>query len=107
MAKEGKLICNCGGYFEDKQHNFDSFATEAAVCNKCGHVTLSREQAEEYIKLKRMHQCVDSERKVIRIGNSFGLTLPEQLKEFGTKVGDKVKITALSSNSFKIELCAK
>lgn len=73
-------------------------------CPKCGFTTLTKEQAQQYVRLRQLHQIVDNERKIIRIGNSVGFTLPEGLKEFGIKVGKKVRTEALGTNSFKVEL---
>ena len=104
MAKERKIKCDCGEFFIEKKTRFDHFETEAMVCPKCNYTTLTKEQAEKYSKLKQLHQIIDAERKIIKIGNSMGLTLPERLEDFGAKVGKKVKIEALSPNSFKVEL---
>ncbi|MDO8741500.1 MAG: hypothetical protein Q7J54_08120 [Candidatus Woesearchaeota archaeon] len=104
MAKERKIKCDCGGYFEEKTTVFDNFETEAMVCPKCGFTTLTKEQAEKYAKLKQLHQIMDAERKIIKIGNSMGLTLPDALHEFGAKVGKKIRIEALTAHSFKVEL---
>ncbi len=104
MAKERKIKCDCGGYLKEETTVFDSFKTEAMVCPKCGFTTLTKEQAEKYAKLKQLHQIVDAERKIIRIGNSMGLTLPDRLQEFGAKVGKKIKTEALTPHSFKVEL---
>ena len=104
MAKERKIRCDCGEYLVEKRTKFDDFETQAMVCPKCSFTTLTKEQAEKYVKLKQLHQIMDAERKIIKIGNSMGLTLPEGLQEFGAKVGKKVKIEALSLISFKVEL---
>ena len=104
MAKERKIRCDCGTLLEAKQALFEGFETEAMVCPKCGFITLTREQAQQYVKLKQLHQIVDAERKIIRIGNSMGFTLPDGLKEFGAKVGGRVKTEALGEKSFKVEL---
>ena len=104
MAKERKIKCDCGEFLIGKKVKFDHFETEAMVCPKCDFVTLTKEQAEKYVKLKQLHQIIDSERKIIKIGNSMGLTLPDRLQEFGAKVGKKVKTEALSPKSFKVEL---
>ena len=104
MAKERKIKCDCGGYFEKKTIVFDSFETEAMVCSKCNFTTLTKEQALKYAKLKQLHQIIDAERKIIKIGNSMGLTLPDGLQEFGAKVGKKIKTEALTAHSFKVEL---
>lgn len=104
MAKERKIKCDCGEFLVEKKIKFDNFDTEAMVCPKCNFTTLTKEQAEKYAKLKQLHQIIDAERKIIRVGNSMGLTLPDRLQEFGAKIGKKVKTEALTPNSFKVEL---
>ena len=104
MAKERKIKCDCGEFLKEKGTRFDNFETEAMVCPKCNFTTLTKEQADEYVKLKQLHQVIDADRKIIKIGNSMGLTLPDRLKDFGAKIGKKVKIEALDSKSFKVEL---
>ena len=102
--KKKKIKCDCGEFLVEKCIIFNKFETKAMVCPKCNFTTLTKEQAERYAKLKQLHQIVDAERKIIKIGNSMGLTLPDSLQDFGAKVGKKVKIEALSPKSFKIEL---
>jgi len=104
MAKERKIKCDCGKFLVVKKTKFDDFETEAMVCPKCDFTTLTKEQAMEYVKLKQLHQIIDAERKIIKIGNSMGFTLPDALKTFGVKVGKKVKTEALGVKSFKVEL---
>lgn len=104
MVKERKIKCDCGGFLAEGITKFEHFETEAMVCPKCNFTTLTREQAERYAKLKQLHQIIDAKRKIIKIGNSMGLTLPDGLQDFGAKVGKKVKIEAISPKSFKVEL---
>src|SRR3989344_543095 len=104
MADKRKITCDCGGHLENKIVEFDSIKTEAMVCSKCNFTTLTKEQAQKYVKLKQLHSILDAERRIIKIGNSMGLTLPDQLQEFGVKVGKKIRIEALTSSSFKVEL---
>ena len=104
MAKERKIRCDCGTLLEKREASFGSFGTEAMVCPGCGFITLTKEQAERYARLKQLHQIIDAERRIIRIGNSMGFTLPDSLKCFGVKVGKKVRTEALGANSFKVEL---
>ena len=104
MAKERKITCDCGSILKERKVSFDHFEIEAMVCPNCHFTTLTKEQAEKYAKLKLFHQLIDAERKIIRIGNSMGLTLPDRLQEFGAKVGKKVKTEALTHHSFKVEL---
>ncbi len=42
------------------------------------------------------------ERKVIKIGNSMGLTLPDRLKEVGIHIGQKVKIEPVNDHSLNL-----
>ena len=104
MADKRKMTCECGGHLEKKIVEFDSVKTEAMVCPKCSFITLIKEQAQKYVKLKQLHSILDAERRIIKIGNSMGLTLPDQLQEFGVKVGKKVRIEALTPSSFKVEM---
>lgn len=104
MAKERKIKCDCGTILIEKKTTFDHIETEALVCPQCNFVTLTKEQAQKLVRLRQLHQLMDAERKIIKIGNSMGLTLPDGLHEFGVKVGKKVKIEALTAHSFKIEL---
>ena len=104
MAKERKIKCDCGKFLIEKRTKFEHFETEAMVCPRCKFTTLTKEQAEKYARLKQLHQIIDAERKIIKIGNCMGLTLPDSLQDFGAKIGKKVKIEALDSKSFKIEL---
>ncbi|MBI2143670.1 hypothetical protein HYU17_00770 [Candidatus Woesearchaeota archaeon] len=102
MANERKIRCDCGGLMEAKHARFEGFETKAMVCPKCSFTTLTKEQAHQYVKLKQMHRIVDAERRIIRIGNSMGFTLPDGLKEFGIKVGKRIRIEALGPDSFKV-----
>ncbi|MBU2639784.1 MAG: hypothetical protein KKG75_03720 [Nanoarchaeota archaeon] len=104
MANERKIRCDCGGYLKERTIDFDSVKTKAMVCSKCNFTTLTKTQAKEYIRLKQLHQIIDAERKIIKIGNSMGLILPDRLREFGVKIGTKVKTEATTPKSFKINL---
>ncbi len=103
MVKERKIKCDCGNFLEGTITKIGHIETEAMVCPNCHFTTLTKEQAEKYVLLKQFHQIVDGERKIIKIGNSMGVTLPEQLRSFGMKEGKKVRIEALSTTSFKVE----
>ena len=104
MAKERKIKCDCGEFLIESVAKFEHFETDAMVCPKCNFTTLTREQAEKYSKLKQLHKLIDADRKIIKIGNSMGLTLPDGLQDFGAKIGKRVKIEAISPKSFKVEL---
>lgn len=99
MGKKRKIICDCGNILEEKTADFEDIKTKAMVCPNCDYTTLTRSQAEDYIRLKELHDIIDSERNIIKVGNSMGLTLPEKMKTLGLKPGKKIKLEALSPNS--------
>ena len=103
MAKERKIKCDCGTYLEEREKVFDNLKTKLMLCPKCGFTTLTKEQARNFIKLKEMHQIIDAKRKIIKIGNSMGITFPDQLHEFGINIGKEIKTQALSAHSFEVE----
>ena len=53
---------------------------------------------------KSWQEDLEKERKIIRIGNSVGLTLPEKISKYGIKVGDSVRIEAIDEKTFKLSI---
>ncbi|MFH1848856.1 MAG: hypothetical protein ABH879_01585 [archaeon] len=104
MVKKGKIICDCGKVLEEKLTQVEGIGCNAMVCPHCGFLTLTKEQVTEYLKLKEMHEIIDSSRKVVRIGNSLGLILSEKLKRLGIRQGKIVKTEAMTANSFKVTI---
>ena len=104
MAKKWKVRCDCGKYFEEKKVSLQRIMTKAEVCPGCHKITLTHRQAKEYVRLLNLHDIIDSQKKVIKIGNSMGITLPDALRTFGVTVGKKLKIEAIDSKSFKVTL---
>ena len=104
MAKARQIKCDCGKTLMEKRAKIGHIETDAMVCPNCYFITLTKEQAEKYVVLKQIHDIMDSERKIIKIGNSMGVTLPDQLRSFGIKEGKKIRIEALSATSFKVEM---
>ena|SRR3989344_556314 len=104
MAQTRKLTCDCGKTLAEQQVSIDGISVKALVCPACHFTTLTKEQAVEFRKSLDMHHSIDQERRVIKVGNSMGITLPEKLKNFGITVGKKVKIEAIDEHSFKVEL---
>ena len=103
MVQKRKIRCDCGAYLAEQKAKFGAFETDALVCPRCHFTTLTREQAARYAQLKQLHLIIDENRKVIRIGNSMGMTFPDSLQDFGVKVGKKIKTEALGPTSFKVE----
>ncbi|MBI4141214.1 AbrB/MazE/SpoVT family DNA-binding domain-containing protein [Candidatus Woesearchaeota archaeon] len=104
MAHERKIKCDCGRFLEEKETRIEHIITGALVCPNCGFTTLTKEQAKMFQKRLELHNAVDQEKQIIKIGNSMGITLPEKLRDFGIKIGNKVKLEAINERSFKVEL---
>jgi ssDNA-binding Zn-finger/Zn-ribbon topoisomerase 1 len=51
--REIKLVCNCGSIMIEGKAKFQHLETEAMVCPKCNYTTLTRGQAEKYVKIIR------------------------------------------------------
>ncbi len=97
------MKCDCGKQLEEKETEIEHILTRAMVCPSCGFTTLTKNQAIHFRKLVEFHHVVDQERKIIQIGNSFGITFPEKFREFGISAGGTVRIEALNQKSIKVE----
>ncbi len=104
MDKKRTIKCDCGGKFQVQNKEFGGIFTEAMVCSKCGYTTLTQQQAEELTRLKKLQDVLEKERKIIKIGNSIGITFPESMKKFGIHKGQSVKIEPLDGHSFRISV---
>ena len=104
LDEKGTLKCDCGGTFVEQPYDFEGIPSEALVCDKCGHVTLTLQQAQRLAKLKEIHALLAGERTLIKIGNSIGLTLLPRLAEYGFKVGGKVKIVPKDEGRFEVSV---
>lgn len=94
--KNLKIRCDCGGTFAPQQQEIEGLEIEALVCSNCGFVTLTKEQAKQLMELRRMSEAIGKERKVIRIGNTYGVTFPPIL----VHQGQKVNIRPISPNKY-------
>ncbi len=102
MEKERTIVCDCGETLVSAQKEFDGLICKAMVCPGCEFTTLTKEQAEWLLRLKKLKSILSKERKVIKIGNSIGLTLPDKIKEMGVYIGQKVKINPVSNHSLSL-----
>ena len=91
------MKCNCGGKFSEENIVMEGLVTLALVCSSCGRLTFTKEQAISFAEKKENYAVID--RRVIRIGNSKGITLPENL---GLKVGKKVKLECLDKHNCRL-----
>ena len=100
-----KLICICGGTIEEGIVDYEGFSISGFTCNKCGEITFSPEQFKIVLQLKEVATKLNSKRKVVRIGNSLGITLPKAIKEIGVKEGSYIELKL--GNKKRIELLIK
>ncbi|MBI4016411.1 MAG: hypothetical protein HY363_01835 [Candidatus Aenigmarchaeota archaeon] len=102
MEKQRKeLRCNCDGYFEE-QIIQKEFYYPIMMCKKCGHRVFTVEQAKQYVRLDSIHEKLKRKRKIIRIGNALGVTLPKALENLGIKEGVLVSFQQLGKKSLKL-----
>lgn len=87
-----KIKCHCSGFFEEKTVEFEGFDVKGMKCNKCGEITFLPEQFKAVLALKELAKGIDSERKIIKIGNSLGFTLPKAVEGLGLKIGQKIQV---------------
>ena len=87
-----KIKCNCGGIFREATVEFEGFDIKALKCSKCGELTFTPEQFKKALLLKELAKEINSTRKVVKIGNSLGITLPKAAKQLGLKSGSKVEL---------------
>ena len=105
MEPRGKLKCfECNGEYVPKDVTLNGIKTEGLVCNKCKDTVFSQAQSKKYVGLFSLREATEAERKIIKIGGSMGITLPDMLKKFGVKVGRKVKLEDIDRKSIKITL---
>lgn len=95
--------CNCGGRIEESQTLVEGFLIDAFVCNKCGEVTLSPQSAKQLLKLRAEAEKIDSERKVVRIGNSIGVTLPPEAESIGFREGQLVDVHVIGERQILLK----
>ena len=98
MGKKRKVLkmrCDCGGSFKVGTQEFDGLEIDALVCPKCGSVMLTKDQAKRLMKLRQMMDSL-GKRKVVRIGNTCGVTFPAIL----VHPGQEVDIRPLMPNKY-------
>ncbi len=91
-----KMKCDCGGVFKESVEEIDGLETDVLKCFKCAFVTLTREQAKRLMKLRQMVDSIGKKRRVVRIGNTCGVTFPPIL----VHPGQQVDIRPISPNKY-------
>lgn len=96
------MRCNCGGIMKKDKAIFEGFMVEGFKCKECENITFTPDQMEEVLKLKEISKKTDTQRRIITLGHSLGITIPKKMKKIGAKVGAKAKIKVLGKNSVQI-----
>jgi len=106
MGTKRKVIkCECGGQFVEQCKEIEGITSPVMVCDQCEEMMFSLEQSKLYHKLRSIQILLkNDERKISKIGNSMGITLPVKLKELGFNVGKNFNLQILDENKIIIEL---
>ena len=96
------MKCNCGGVMKKDKVIFEGFLVEGFKCRECDNISFTPEQTGEVLKLKEFSENTNTERRIITLGHSLGITLPKKLGKIGAKVGAKAKIKVLGKNTVQI-----
>jgi hypothetical protein len=98
------IKCSCGGVFRKETVEFEGFDVEALKCSKCGEKTFTPVQFKKVLELRESAKEINSVRKIVRIGNSLGITLPKGIKGLGLKAGSKVKLRLENKKTIELAL---
>jgi len=99
---KSKLLCRCRGTIERKETFVEGFLLTADVCSKCGELGLPLESAKELLWLRDAAKNIDSRRKIVRIGNSIGITLPHYSEKVGFREGELADIRLIGEGEIAI-----
>ena len=104
-SKRTALKCECGGQSQIKVLDINGIAAEVNICDTCEEKVFTVKQADAYMRLKKLQEILEQQKKkIVKIGNSMGLTLPAELIEFGYKVGSPLKLCLKDENSLIISI---
>jgi len=95
-----KMVCRCGGTVQSQKAFVEGFLLDAHVCGKCGDVGLSLEAAKELLRLREESRRMNTTRKIVRIGNSIGVTLPQ---DGGFREGQTVAVELIGEGILSIK----
>jgi len=76
------MKCNCGGTMKEDKVVFEGFIVGGFKCSECGNIS--------------------TQRRIITLGHSLGMTIPKKLQRIGARVGVKAKIKVLGKDTVQI-----
>lgn len=104
-TKRKVMKCSCGGTYEEKIQELQGISCNVLMCNSCNEIVLTLEQSRTYNQLKQIQiELAKEMKKISKIGNSMGITLPAKLKELGFEIGKSLDIRLVDSKHIVIEL---
>ena len=103
---KSKLQCRCGGTIDRKETLVEGFLLTADVCGKCGEIGLPLESAKELLRLQEEAKKIDSKRKIVKIGNSIGITLPHSSEKVGFRAGELAEIRLIGDGEIAVRVKA-
>lgn len=95
--------CTCGGKIKESKAVVEGFVIDALVCEKCAAVTLTPDIAKQLLRLRAQAEKIQSERRVVRIGNSIGVTLPPEAEAIGFTEGRVVEMQVTGNQQISIK----
>jgi hypothetical protein len=102
--KKKKKCIECGSVMELVIFEDDGVSYEGYRCTKCYHEVVTLEQMRAYIKARELKKALPEKRKVVKIGDSFGIILPYSLRAYGLKYGQYVDVSVIDENNIKLTL---
>jgi hypothetical protein len=104
-TKRKTMKCGCGGKFEEKTQEIKGIKCSVMACGSCQEIIFTLEQSKAYHKLRQIQDELSKEtKKISKVGNSMGITLPIKLKELGFDIGKSLDMRILDSRHIIIEL---
>ncbi len=102
--KTKKRCIECNGLMGLVQIEEKGIPCNAYRCTNCEHTVVTIEQMREYNRIRDFATAVPEKRKIVKIGNSLGFTLPISLKKFGINVGKEIEVRVIDTHNLSIKL---
>jgi DNA-directed RNA polymerase subunit RPC12/RpoP len=99
-SQKVKRCIECSGKMKLATIQVGDLPAEGYRCQECGHEVLTLGQMKEHERRRDLVRAFARSRKVVKVGNSVGLTLP---KEFFF-VGQELDIQVIDGHSLRIDL---
>ena len=97
---KAKRCIECSGAMSLASVQVGDLPAEGYRCQECGHEVLTLAQMKEHERRRDLARAFAKPRKVVKVGNSVGLTLPKEL----FRVGQELVVQVLDGHSLRIEL---